>query len=547
LLSRFAARRRRAVAEAMPMENRDVVTVPRRIGRRQWLAGALALGACQAAPAVVRRAIAQPRIAGDTFTLGVASGYPLPTGVVLWTRLAPSPLVPGGGMPREVVPVEWEVAADERMSQVVRRGTASAAPAWAHAVHVEVDGLEPGRWYWYRFRAAGQESAIGRTRTAPATDAPVDRLRFAFASCQHYEQGYFGAYRHMRADDLDLIAFVGDYIYESSWGRNHVRTHGAPEPFTLEDYRIRHALYKTDADLQAAHALCPWIFTWDDHEVSNDYANDRGEALVSREWFLRRRAAAYRAYYEHQPLRRQMVPLGAGAQLYHRVGWGGLTQFHVVDDRQFRSHQPCTPAGRGGSSVVGEECADRLDARLTMLGAEQEAWLQSGLDRSRARWNVMVQQTLMAQLDRKPGPGQRFWTDGWDGYPAARRRLLEYLGQRKPANPVVIGGDVHSYWVSDLKPDFDDARSTVVATEFVGTSITSQNSGTEEQLRALLPDNPHIRFASNSRRGYVRVEVTSERMRTDLRAMRSVTDPHADAETLASFVVEDGRPGAVRA
>ena len=512
------------------------------VTRRQLLGGALALGAASFAS----RARAQAPIPEEPFTLGVASGYPLPTGVVLWTRLAPAPLVPGGGMPRDVVPVEWEVAADEQMSRIVQRGTASAVPEWAHSVHVEVDGLEADRWYWYRFRAGRAMSPVGRTRTAPAPDVTPPRFRFAFASCQQYEQGYYGAYRHMRADDLDLIVFLGDYIYESSWGRDHVRPHGAPEPHTLDDYRIRHALYKTDADLQAAHATCPWILTWDDHEVSNDYADDRGEALNGREWFLGRRAAAYQAYYEHMPLRRQMVPFGSRMRLYHRLAFGGLAAFHMLDDRQYRSHQPCTPAGRGGSTVV-EACPSRLDPALSILGVDQERWLETGLDRSRARWNILGQQTLMAQLDRRPGPGQAFWTDGWDGYPMARRRLLEYLGARKPANPVVIGGDVHSFWVGDLKPDFDDARSPVVATEVVGTSITSQQGRSEEQLQALMADNPHLRFIHGARRGYVRVEVTPERLRADLQAMRSVTDPRAAVDTLASFVVEDGRPGAVRA
>src|SRR5438093_1043081 len=178
------------------------------VERRRFLVGALALGASQLAAPVVRRAHGQPTFASDPFTLGVASGYPLPTGVALWTRLAPAPLVPGGGMPRDVFAVEWEVAADEGMSRIVQRGTAAAVPEWAHAVHVEVEGLEPGRWYWYRFRAGGAVSPVGRTRTAPAVDAAPERMRFAFASCQHYEQGYFLAYRHMRADDLDLIVFL---------------------------------------------------------------------------------------------------------------------------------------------------------------------------------------------------------------------------------------------------------------------------------------------------------------------------------------------------
>jgi alkaline phosphatase D len=543
-LSHAAAQEALAMAEADETANgsasRRVV-----ISRRHVLAGAVALAASAVGGPVVHRSTAAPRLPDDPFTLGVASGYPLPTGVALWTRLAPAPLVPGGGMPREVVIVDWEVADDERMGRIVQRGQVAATPEWAHAVHVEVDGLAPGRWYWYRFRAGGHASRIGRTRTAPGPAAAPERLRFAFASCQQYEQGFYVAYRHMLADDLDLILHLGDYIYESSWGRDHVRKHGGPEPHTLEDYRIRHALYRGDPDLQAAHEICPWLVIWDDHEVSNDYADDRSQALHPRPWFLERRAAAYRAYYEHMPLRRQMVPLGPHMRLYHRAAWGQLAQFHLVDSRQHRSHQACAPPGRGGGRVV-EACAERLSPELTMLGDVQERWLEGELDRSAARWNVIAQQTLMAQLDRQPGPGQRFWTDGWDGYPAARRRLLDYLGQRKPANPVVIGGDVHSFWVTDLKPDWDDAASPVVATEFVGTSITSQAGASRQQVEAILGDSPHVRFVDTTRRGYVRVEATRERLRADLRAMRGVDQPRAEADTLASFVVEDGRPGAIR-
>jgi alkaline phosphatase D len=411
---------------------------------------------------------------------------------------------------------------------------------------VEVDGLEPGRWYWYRFRAGGEISAIARTRTTPAAGAAIERLRFAYASCQQYEHGYYGAYHRMLADDLDLVVHLGDYVYESSWGRDHVRTHGAPEPHTLEDYRIRHALYKTDADLQAAHAACPWIAVWDDHEVDNDYADDRSQHAHPREWFLARRAAAYKAYYEHMPLRRQMVPLGPHMRLHSRVAFGSLVQFHLLDGRQFRSHQPCASPGRGGATIADEACAERRDPRLSLLGEIQERWLETGLERSRARWNVLAQQSIMAQVDRKPGPERGFWTDSWDGYPAARRRLLDHLASRKPSNPVVIGGDVHAFWVTDLKPDFDDARSPVVATEIVGTSITSQG-WRQEVLDAQRADNPHVRFADGTKRGYVRVEVTPQQWRADLRAMRTVTQPRAECDTLATFVITDGRPGAVRA
>jgi len=514
------------------------------LSRRALLTGAAGAGAV-AALGPWRRAGAQPRFSANPFTLGVASGHPLPDGVVLWTRLAPDPLH-GGGMSPDPVVLDWDVAADERFQRTVQTGRARAVAAEAHSVHVEVRGLEPDRWYWYRFRAGNEVSATGRTRTAPAPGASPARLRFAFASCQHYEQGYFTAYRHMVADDLDLVVHLGDYIYESSWGRDPVRRHDAPEPITLEDYRARLALYKSDPDLQAAHAACPWLVTWDDHEVDNDYADDRSEELDPREWFLARRAAAYQAYYEHMPLRRGAVPLGPHARIFGRVGYGDLAEFHVLDDRQYRSHQVCPRPGRGGSNVV-EDCAARLDPRLTLLGDAQERWLMAGLDRSRARWNVLAQQTLMAQLDRKVGPGQSFWTDGWDGYPAARRRLLDFLAQRKPANPLVIGGDVHSFWVADLKPDFDDPRSAAVATEFVGTSITSQLARTQAEQDAIVAENPHIKYGNLTRRGYVRMELDRGRARAELRGLDSVTERAAGVRTVAVFVVEDGRPGAQRA
>jgi alkaline phosphatase D len=513
------------------------------LSRRSFLVGAGATGVALALPRVPA-AIGQPHFTTNPFTLGVASGHPLPGGVVLWTRLAPDPLT-DGGMPPSAVPVAWEVASDERFATVVQQGVARAVPQYAHSVHVEVQGLEPDRWYWYRFRAGGELSPVGRTRTAPAPNAAIDRLRFAFASCQHYEQGLFNAYRHMAADAPDLVVHLGDYIYESSWGRDHVRKHNGPEPITLDDYRARFALYKSDPDLQAAHAGCPWLVTWDDHEVDNDYADDRSEELDPREWFLARRAAAYQAYYEHMPLRRGAVPLGPHMRLFTRVAFGSLADFHVLDDRQYRSHQVCPRPGRGGSNVVSD-CPARTEAGRTLLGPVQEAWLHGNLSRSTAKWNVIAQQTLMAQLDRQPGPGQTFWTDGWDGYPAARRRLLDALATKKGANPLVIGGDVHSFWVADLKPDFDDARSPTVATEFVGTSVTSQLARSQVELDAIRGENPHISYANLTRRGYVRMELTRDRARADLVGLQNVASREARIDTMASFVVEDGKPGAQR-
>jgi alkaline phosphatase D len=510
----------------------------RMTSRRSFLAALAATAVSPALPACAQ--LAAPRFAANPFALGVASGYPHPGGMVLWTRLA-------GTLDPVAIPVRWEVAADEAMRTVVAAGTASAEPEWAHSVRVEPKGLEPDRWYWYRFMAGDAASPIGRTRTAPRPDAPVQRLRFAFASCQQYEQGWYVAHRHIAADAPDLVAFLGDYIYESSWGKDHVRKHDVPEPYDLAGYRARYAQYKSDPDLQAAHAACPWIATWDDHEVCNDYADDRPAYDTTRAAFLERRAAAYRAYYEHMPLPERMRPQGPDMRIYTQVGWGALARFFVLDDRQYRSWQACPrPGRRGGSNTVDvESCKSLANPKRSMLGRAQERWLEGALAESRARWSLIAQQTAMAQFDQKPGPGRRAWTDGWDGYPAARKRLLEFLHGRRIANPVVLGGDVHSFNVADLKLDFDDEKSPVVASEFVGTSITSQ-AWPQERLNQYLPDNPHMKLMDSRYRGYVRVEVSAKGLKADLRAVASVQDRNSRCITLSTWAVEDGRPGPQR-
>jgi alkaline phosphatase D len=474
------------------------------------------------------------------FSLGVASGYPSPSSVALWTRLM--------GVDPAPVTVKWEVASDESMRKVVRSGEALAAPEWAHSIHVQAQGLEPDRWYWYRFTAGDAQSRIGRTRTTPSSTQGPNRLRFAFASCQQYEQGYFNAYRHILADEPDLIVFLGDYIYESSWGRDLVRSHGTPEPYSLEDYRARHALYRSDPDVQDAHAACPWILTWDDHEVDNDYADDRPEDGMNRESFLMRRAAAYRAYYEHMPLPPRMQPEGPRMRIYTQLDWGTLARFYVLDCRQYRSWQACPrPKRRGGSNTIDIENCIRLSAPgRTMLGRAQERWLEGALRESHTGWNVIAQTTAMAQFDQKPGPGRRAWTDAWDGYPAARERLLNAFQSKKVSNPVVIGGDVHCFNVSQLKLDFDDPASPVIASEFVGTSITSQ-AWPQERMDKYLPDNPHILLGDSRYRGYTRVEVTPQRWTADLRIMETVQRRDAPCSTLATYVVEDGKAGPLKA
>jgi len=495
--------------------------------RRRFLQGMAALSVSTAShPAA--RAQTYP------FALGVASGYPSPSGITLWTRVT--------GL-AAAVPVKWEIARDESMRQTAFLGETIAQPEWAHSVHIDVQGLEPGRRYWYRFTAGDAQSPVGRTRTAPAANAPVERLRFAFASCQQYEQGYYGAYRHIVADDPDFVAFLGDYIYESSWGKDHVRSHGSLEPYSLEDYRARYALYRSDPDLQAAHAACPWLAIWDDHEVDNDYADNRPEDGMARDEFLLRRAAAYRAYYEHMPLPARMRPEGPDLRLHTQVGWGSLARIYMLDTRQYKSWQACPRRNRrGGSNTLDIEKCPRLDAPgRSMLGRAQERWLEGALGDSRAGWNVLAQTTRMAQFDQKPGPGRSAWTDAWDGYPAARRRLLQTFSERNVSNPVVIGGDIHAFMVAQLKADFDDPDSPSVASEFIGTSITSQG-WPQERVAKFLPDNPHVLLNDSRHRGYTRVEITPQRWLADLRIVDTVRTREAACSTLASYVVENGKP-----
>ena len=484
----------------------------------------------------------EARFPTTPFTLGVASGDPAPDGMVLWTRLAPEPLA-GGGMAPADVEVTWELARDEKMRDVIKRGRARAAAQWAHSLHVEVDGLAPERWYWYQFRAGGHASAIGRTRTLPLPGAAVDRLRFAFASCQHYEYGYFTAYRHIAGEDLDVLFHLGDYIYEGPASDRLVRRHVGSELRTLADYRNRHAPYKTDPDLQAAHAALPWVVTWDDHEVVNDYAGDRSKSNDPPEVFLRRRAAAYQAYYEHMPLRRSSVPRGPFMKIYRQFSYGSLASFFVLDTRQYRTVQAC---GNG----VGPACdveQRHLDPKGTLMGAAQEQWLFDGLRRSRTPWNLLAQQVMMAKIDWWPGPDQRFSYDQWDGYDVERRRLLALLGARRIANPVVLAGDVHNHWVCDLKMDFADPRSPTLASEFVGTSISTNGDGGEvmKDGEAVVAKNPCVKF-HNDRRGYVSCEITRKAMRADYRILDYVTHAAAPLRTRASFKIDDGKPGAVQ-
>lgn len=481
---------------------------------------------------------ARPAVAGtvrDPFTLGVASGDPAPDGVVLWTRLAPDPLAEDGqgGMPDRVVPVQWQVAEDERFGRVVAEGTELARPELGHSVHAEVAGLRAGAEYFYRFRTGAQLSPVGRTRTAPDRGARVDRLALAFTSCQAYTSGLFTAHRHMSEEDLDLVVQLGDYIYEGAADPSQFRVHeGQGEPITLGGYRNRHAQYKGDVDLQAAHAAFPWIVVLDDHEIDNNWADEvpQDPDKQTREAFLARRRSALQAYYEHMPLRRSAIPRGIDMQLYRRLTFGDLLDVHVLDTRQYRSDQ----LDQG-----------RLDASRTILGDEQERWLRAAVAGPTARWNVLAQQVFFSQRDFTDGPGTSFSSDAWDGYVADRDGLRDHLAAVGTTNPVILTGDVHANYVCDVKADFQDPASRTVATELVGTSISTGGDGRDQNPgdAVQLAENPHIRFI-NRNRGYVRNTITRSGWTADFRIVDSVQTPGAPVRTRATFAIEDGRPGA---
>jgi alkaline phosphatase D len=410
----------------------------------------------------------------------------------------------------------------------------------AHSVHAEVGGLQPSRWYWYRFTAGGERSVVGRTRTAPAAGRD-ETLSFAIASCQRWDDGHYAAWRHLADGSPDLVVFLGDYVYESTPRRNRVRTHvGAAAAMTLDDYRARYAQYKSDRELARAHAIAPWIVTWDDHEVQNDYASDRGQDLSPM--FMARRASAYQAWWEHMPVPASMRPRGPDLDVRARYDWGSLARFHVLDDRQYRDYHACPPTGRAGSTTVNAaDCPELLEPGRTILGREQERWLEDGLAQRDVRWNLIAQQTLMAPFTwTKDG---RYWTDGWAGYPGARDRLFDAIVAREVVNPVVLSGDVHCNYVCDLKRRVDDPPNAVIATEFCGTSISSEGLP-QERVAAALPFNPHIKHGRADERGYVALEVRASRIDAKLRVVSDVNDPAATIRTAAAYAVEAGKPGA---
>jgi len=505
---------------------------PDRRAALRWLAALLTV------PGALGASAKAPRFERDPFELGVASGAPTADGVVLWTQVSP----PARG--RDPVPVHWWIQGEGR-ADLRQEGTAQALPELNGAVHVEVAGLLPDRWYRYGFRAGDAVSPEGRTRTLPAAGTRPASFRLAYASCQRWEDGHYGAYRHMRTDAPDLVAFLGDYIYEyrSRTDAHAVRTHGLRHARTLQDFRDRYALYRSDPLLQAMHAACPWVFTWDDHEVENNYAG-----LLSTEGtedLPARRMAAYQAYYEAMPLRREAAVggvarllAGGPLRLHGHVDIGALARLCLLDNRQYRDPPLCTPRV---SRKMEEGCAPAEAEGRSMLGLEQEAWLREGLADAGRRgfaWRVLAQQTRFAPANHPRGPGVDVSADGWDGYPGTRQRLIDMLASLPDRRSLILGGDIHHHWVARVHADAYDVHTPVVAHEFCATSISSRSGLTPTRSQRLLSDNPHAVLAEGRWRGYGLVDLTPTRATVQMRVLDDATDLQSDARTLARFELD---------
>ncbi len=478
------------------------------------------------------------------FQLGVASGSPRHDSVVIWTRLIVADEDRLGGADGDPVVGRYEVYADEGMRRLVQRGEWRTDATRGHSVHITLAGLAPQRSYWYRFICGDAVSPLGRTQTAPAHDADVARLRLALASCQNYEHGTYVAHRDLARQDIDLVLFVGDYIYENSNPRNRVRAHRGPEPKTLAEYRDHYALYKADPDLQACHAAHPWVLMWDDHEVVNDYANQTDPAHTDPAVFLARRAAAYRAYFEHQPLRigpDPASPYAASMRLHNRMHWGRLADLWTLDCRQYRDPQACPDPVRGGGRVV-LQCAELSQPRRSMLGAAQEEWLYQGLGRSQRQWKILAQNSVIASTRVDSPVGKTTYTDGWDGYPFARRRLLAAIADAKLNDVVTLGGDVHMNVASVLRQEPNDPASAAVASEFVTTSISSRGMS-DTLLTAIKGSNPDLLYARSDERGYTLIDVMPKQCLTEFRTTTAPAGSSDHLKVQARFVVETGRVG----
>lgn len=476
----------------------------------------------------------------NPFALGVASGVPRASGVVLWTRLifSDEDRARGDGP----LSVQVEVFADAGLKQRIHVQDVATDATRGYSVHVQLTQLQPATTYWYRFKQGDAFSAVGRTRTAPAANAKVGQLRVALASCQHYEQGLYVAHEEIAKQPLDFVLFVGDYIYESSNPQYAIRKHNTDEPKTLAEYRLRYEQYKREPALQAAHAAHPWVLMWDDHEVVNDYANDQDRQYTDPQQFLLRRAAAYQAYFEHQPI--LVMPddkQPASMRLYDHYVWGNLAEMWTLDCRQYRSPQACRDPVRGGGRMV-VQCDELADPARSMLGAEQERWLTGSLSASKRRWKLVAQATQISSTSVPAPVGRSYWNDAWDGYPEARKRLLQTMVDAKLSNVVTLGGDVHCNVAAPLRLEPNNPASPIVASEFVTTSITSRGLG-DKAAAVIRESNADLLHYRPDERGYSLITITPDQVRCDFRTTKFPAGSEPTLKTQASYVVKNGKAG----
>ncbi len=487
------------------------------------------------------------RAALHHFRHGVASGDPLPTKVLLWTRVTPDAVSkPGSGKGPQVT-VTWEVSTRKDFRRIVKRGTFVTGPSRDHTVKLDVAGLTPATWYYYRFGFKGTHSRVGRTRTAPAPGSTPSHLRLGIVSCANWQAGWFAAYRGLAArNDLHAVVHLGDYVYEYGaggygYGRDDVdiRTHDPKhEMVSLEDYRRRHAQYKTDTDLQDAHAKFPWIITWDDHEVANDqYATGAENHQATEGDYLRRRARAHRAYDEWMPVRmNSTTKLADGDRLYRRLTFGKLAEISMLDLRTYRSKQ--VSSALSTSSEGGIDDPDR-----TITGTQQLGFLERSLSNPTALWKVIGNPVMITPVTFAALPGARraqvnevtgllpddglpYNVDQWDGYTADRRRVLEHIEDHHIQNALFVTGDIHSGWAAEVPYDTGSyPLGGTGAVEFVCTSVTSNNlkdiTGTPAHTTstvveaAILAANPHIKYLNFDDHGFSVLDLDAKRAQMD--------------------------------
>lgn len=508
--------------------------------RRQFVAGSMIAGLAVAAPSILR---AQGLPGPYPFSLGVTSGDPAPDGFVIWTRLAPQPLEPHGGMLPFPVTVKWEVAADSRFATIAASGEAIAYPELGHSVHVEVTGLQPDRPYFYRFTLGSDRSTFGRARTLPPASASPAHLRFGVCGCQNYEDGLFTAYRHLAKEDLAFVFHYGDFIYEyvhrgPGYDRDglpkppSVRQHVGDECMDLGDYRTRYSQYLTDYDLQAARSRHCFLSTFDDHEVQNNWVSDNdGKDAVPSDAFLLRRQAAFQAWYEFMPVRRSLLPRGGVINAYRQLRYGRLAAIDLLDTRSFRTNQPC-----GDNFKPACPAVTASDARV--MSPEEESWLVANLQRRDVAWNGIAQQVMVMDLDRRntkdAGPDRIYNMDSWAGYQVPRRRLLSRM--KGLDNVVVLTGDEHQNYAGILESD-----GKPVAVEFVSTSISSGGDGSDMRPGSdiILANNPQLKFI-NDQRGYLLCDVTPDAWASEFMVVDAVSVAGAPIRKRATATVARG-------